>query len=197
MVNTDPRLRAFLYRAVITNHRVEAMIADEQLLRPSTTELPTTSSSRHSPLDDFPLDARLAARRMGAVYELLYCLENSMRQLIESTLREALSPENWWEGVPDTIRKSADKRRADDARALWHGPRGESPLLYVDFPQLAEVILARWSDFEDLIGDRQWIERYFEEMNRSRRALAHTGALSDFDVERMEMRIREWLRVVG
>jgi hypothetical protein len=34
-------------------------------------------------------------------------------------------------------------------------------------------------------------------MNPTRRAPAHTRDLTEFDVERMEMRVREWLRVVG
>jgi hypothetical protein len=34
-------------------------------------------------------------------------------------------------------------------------------------------------------------------MNQSRRAIAHTGVLSPFDVERMELRVRDWLRVAG
>ncbi|MGN6605773.1 MAG: Swt1 family HEPN domain-containing protein [Jatrophihabitans sp.] len=134
---------------------------------------------------------------MGDVYELLYCLENSIRELIESTLREAFA-ENWWaDGVDDAIRKSAEKRRDDDAKARWHGPRGESLLSYVDFPQYADIILRQWVYFEALLGDRAWVQYYFEELNRTRRALAHTGRLTEADVERMEVRIRDWLRVVG
>ncbi len=135
---------------------------------------------------------------MGDVYELLYCLENSIRELIESTLREALGADQWWDGgVEESIRKSAEKRRDDDAKARWHGPRGDSLLSYVDFPQYADIILKQWEHFEALLGDQAWIRYYFEELNRTRRALAHTGRLSEADVERMEVRVRDWLRVVG
>ena len=135
---------------------------------------------------------------MGDVYQLLYCLENSIRELIESTLRESLGAENWWkDGVSEQIRKSAEKRRDDDAKARWHGPRGTSLLAYVDFPQYADIILASWENFEPLLGDDSWVRYYFEELNRTRRALAHTGRLTEADVERMEVRVRDWLRVVG
>jgi hypothetical protein len=41
---------------------------------------------------------------MGRVYELLHCFENSVRELIETTLGEALG-ERWWDdGVPEGIR---------------------------------------------------------------------------------------------
>jgi hypothetical protein len=149
-------------------------------------------------LEDFNLDARLQARRMGDVYELLYCLENSVRELVERTLREVLGPEKWWtEGVPEKIRKPAEKRKQEELKARWHGPRGDSLINYVDFPQYADIIVDQWEHFEELVGDKDWLVNYFGEMNRSRRALAHTGTLTETDVERMEFRVREWLRVVG
>jgi len=144
------------------------------------------------------MEARVRAKRMGRVYELLYCLENSMRELIERTLKELLGADKWWiEGVEESIRKEAERREKTDQRARWHGPRGETMLNYLDFPNLGDIILGRWEDFEDLLGDRRWVEGYFETMNPTRRALAHTGELTEFDVERMEMRVKEWLRVVG
>lgn len=60
-----------------------------------------------------------------------------------------------------------------------------------------ENITERWTDFEDLLGEKRWVERYFEDMNQSRRAIGHTGELSEHAVERMELFVREWLLVVG
>lgn len=147
---------------------------------------------------NFSTTAQAQARFMGSVYELLYCLENSIRELIESTLREALGAQEWWEvGIDAPIRRAAEKRRTDDTKARWHGPRGDSLLSYVDFPQYAEIIEGQWLHFEPLLGDSEWVSHYFAELNRTRRALAHTGRLTEADVERMEVRVRDWLRVVG
>jgi Swt1-like HEPN len=148
-------------------------------------------------LDEFDMEARIKAKRMGRIYELLFCLENSMRELIERTLKEASALADWTNGIDPKLLVSAHKREEQDQEARWHGPRGESILNYLDFPDLGQIILDRWDDFQDLLGDRRWVERYFGEMNPTRRALAHTGDLTDFDVERMEMRVREWQRVVG
>jgi hypothetical protein len=193
----DSELQAFLYRAVTGNVRVGQLVDEGRLVKSHT---PTTGgpSAQRQVLEDFSFEARLEARRMGAVYELLYCLENSIRELIESTLIETLGPDLWWQdGVPEKIRTGAEKRASDDARAPWHSARGTSLLAYVDFPQYGEIIGARWDDFADLLGDSRWVENYFAEMNRSRRALAHTGSLSEHDVEWMEMRVKQWLMVVG
>jgi hypothetical protein len=188
--------QAFLYRAVAINARLKQLTEDGLLLPPPVAL--ASNPLEPSPLDDFSLEARLQARRMGDVYELLYCLENSVRELIERTLREAYGPERWWaDGVDESIRKNAEKRKQDEARARWHGPRGDSLINYIDFPQYADVIVSRWAKFEDLIGDQEWLVNYFDEMNRTRRALAHTGSMTDTDVERMRFRVREWIRVVG
>ncbi|HLX31603.1 MAG TPA: Swt1 family HEPN domain-containing protein [Gaiellaceae bacterium] len=189
------QLQAFLYRVVTANRTVGELVAEGSLSEPSTA---LDQSSTGSVLDDFSLATRVAARRMGRIYELLFCFENSVRELIETTLREVLTPETWWEeAVPEAIRKKADSRRRDDERARWHGPRGTSPLNFVDFEDLAKIIIERWDDFDDLLGDREWVENYFSEMNRTRRAIGHTGDLSQHAVERMELFVREWLLVVG
>jgi hypothetical protein len=187
-------LQAYLYRVVTTQGNLRQLV-DDGVLR----ERPGPASrSTKTALDDFGLDARIEARRMGDVYELLYCLENSVRQLIQATLLETLGPEAWWEeGIPERVRRSAESRARDDERAPWHSPRGDSLLVYIDFLQLWDVIDHRWDDFADLLGDRAWAENYFKEMNRSRRALAHTGSLTQHDVDWMEMRVRQWLMVVG
>jgi Swt1-like HEPN len=178
-------LQAFLYRVLTLNR---SLCVDEA----------TKVTDEPSAIASFSETARAQARFMGAVYELLYCLENSIRELVESTLKEALGADKWWEeGVGSSIRNAAEKRRDDDAKARWHGPRGDSLLSYVDFPQYADIILAQWAHFEALLGDESWVRYYFEELNRTRRALAHTGRLTEADVERMEVRVRDWLRVVG
>lgn len=155
------------------------------------------SSPAQRTIDSFSREAREQAAAMGRVYELLYCLENSIRELIETTLTEDLGQEWWVKGVNPSIRKGAEKRSEDDARARWHGPRGNSLLVYVDFPQYRDIILSQWSLFEPVLGDEDWVTAYFSEFNRTRRALAHTGRLTEADVERMDVRVRDWLRVVG
>lgn len=186
-------LQAFLYRGVTANARVAGMIEEGLLLEPPAQ----SGSAETAVLDEFDMEARVKAKRMGRIYQLLFCLENSMRELIERTLKEIDTLAEWTDGIEAGILKGARKREEEDQEARWHGPRGASILNYLDFPDLGAIILDRWDDFEDLLGDRSWVERYFKEMNPTRRALAHTGDLTDFDVQRMEMRVREWLRVVG
>jgi hypothetical protein len=192
-VTETEALQAFLYRGLSTNVRTAEMVEVGTL-----REAPRPgSASGRSVLDEFDMTSRIKAGRMGRIYELLFCLENSMRELIERTFKEAEEFGDWTDGIEEGILKGARKREQEDQEAPWHGPRGGSILSYLDFPQLGDIILAQWDHFQDLFGDHGWVENYFREMNPARRALAHTGDLTEFDVERMEMRVREWLMVVG
>ncbi|MFO6454031.1 MULTISPECIES: Swt1 family HEPN domain-containing protein [unclassified Aeromicrobium] len=185
MSDIATELAGFMFRSLALNKEADVEHTQD-----------TTLST--SAIDHFSDEARRQASSMGRVYELLYCLENSIREMVESSLKEAFGADSWWvAGVPTTIRRSAEKRQADDLRNRWHGPRGDSLLAYVDFPQYGEIIIEQWEHFEALLGDQDWVTYYFAELNRTRRALAHTGQLTEADEERMEVRVRDWLRTVG
>jgi Swt1-like HEPN len=186
-------VQAFLFRAATTNGRIDEMISDGELLgvRPAP-------SSDSGTVAQFSIAVRTAARRMARVYELLFCFENSVRELIEDRLKEAYGVEKWWaDGVPEDIAGQAERLKAKEKQTPWHGPRGGTLLAFVDFPVLARIITERWEQFEDLLGKPAWVESVFDEVNQSRRAIAHTGVLSQHDAERMELRVRDWLRSVG
>lgn len=193
---TDPSaVQAFLFRAATANSRVEEMVGQGQLLGPVAS---TTPADGAEALQHFSFAIRAEARRMARTYELLFCFENSVRELIEDRLKEAYGVELWWpDGVPEDIRRSAERLKNKEQQTPWHGPRGGTLLAFVDFPVLARIITERWEHFEDLLGKTGWVESVFDEMNQSRRAVAHTGVLSQHDVEWMELRVRDWLRAVG
>jgi hypothetical protein len=193
MVNADG-IQAFLFRAATANGRVEEMVERGELLEP----MASAAVAVPSPIDDFSFAIRLEARRMAAVYQLLFCFENSVRELIEDRLKEAYTVETWWtDGVPEHVRANAEKLKAKEKRTPWHGPRGGTMLAFVDFPVLATIVIEAWEHFEDLLGKPEWVTNLFDEMNQSRRAVAHTGVVTQYDVERMELRVKDWLRAVG
>jgi hypothetical protein len=133
VASTVDELQAFLYRAVTANGTLSRLVSDGTLRDAPGADV--TSAA----LEFFDHQQRRAARRMGRVYELLYCFENSVRELIETTLRDSLEGRWWEDGVPEDIRDKADGRRVADEQARWHGPRGQSPLHFVDFPELGKT----------------------------------------------------------
>jgi hypothetical protein len=72
------------------------------------------------------LDERFVteAKRMSMVYILIAAFENSVRELISSTLREEIG-EQWWEQcVSEKIRVAAKSRMDEEEKVRWHTPRG-------------------------------------------------------------------------
>src|SRR5690348_6377952 len=58
----------------------------------------------------FPEDIRREAASMARHYEIFYCLETSIRQLISERLKETGS--DWWQQkVPENVRKNAQDSR--------------------------------------------------------------------------------------
>lgn len=187
-------LQAFLFRNITTNVAVERL-QEQGMLNPGSAPSATTESSL---LGQFSLPIRLNAEKMSDVYILLFCFENSVREFVESRLKETFGVDDWWiKGVPEKIRISAEKKKQKEDKARWHGDRGGSMLSFVDFPELGDIILEQWSEFEVLLGESEWVAAMFREFNVSRRVLAHTGILAQADVDRIEFKAREWLRVVG
>jgi Swt1-like HEPN len=166
------------------------MIEEGKLPGTGTPDVTANSGT----VNQFSFAIRVGARRMAQIYELLFCFENSVRELIEERLKEAYDVDTWWaKGVPKDIRNQAEKLKSKEKQTPWHGPRGGTLLAFVDFPILGRIITERC---EDLLGKPAWVENVFDEVNQSRRAIAHTGVLSQHDVERMELRVRDWLRSV-
>lgn len=186
-------VQAFFFRAATATGRVEEMVERNELLGPTAA-----SSDSEEALTSFSYSIRVEAGRMARTYELLFCFENSVRELIEDRLKEAYGVNDWWtKGVSEEIRQKAERLSMREQQAPWHSPRGGTLLAFVDFPILASIITDGWEHFEDLLGKTSWVVNVFEEMNQSRRAIAHTGVLAQHDIERMELRVRDWLRAVG
>lgn len=72
------------------------------------------------------------AKKMSIVYIALHSFENSIRDLVKTAMAEKYA-ENWWEKVPDQIKKKVKSRLEDDFKFRWHGNRGADEIMYCDF----------------------------------------------------------------
>src|SRR5262245_59691893 len=96
-------------------------------------------------LTPFSIALRSEAMRMTRLYALIYCFENSVRQLIRDRLSEKHGLE-WWEtnAVPNNVRQLADGRRANANSNTWlEGERGDA-LQFIEFGHLADIIIQSW-----------------------------------------------------
>lgn len=137
------------------------------------------------------------ARNMGYVYEIFFCLENAVRDLIEARLLER-SGQNWWDScVSGKVKKSAEDLRKKEEKNKYHAQRNSSLIGYTMFGNLAQIIVANWDNFSDLFPDQHWISSRFNDLELSRNIIMHTGILPEIEIGRIQSITRDWIRQVG
>lgn len=146
---------------------------------------------------DFPQRIISEAGRMASIFVVFFSVENSARELITQRLseRHGLS---WWDmKVPQKVREHVVKLKASEQIHRYHTPRSSEQIGYTTFGQLEQIIIACWDDFSDLFPNQAWVSSRFKDMEMSRNIIMHTGILAPFEVERLEMIARDWIRQTG
>lgn len=137
------------------------------------------------------------AQKMASVYEVFFCLENSVRELIQQRLLERTDADWWEKCVPDKIKRAAEKIKEREDKNKYHSPRSSSLIDYTMFGNLAQMIIAKWEHFSDLFPDQAWVSSRFNDLELSRNIIMHTGTLPDIEIDRIESIARDWIRQVG
>jgi hypothetical protein len=137
-------------------------------------------------------EAKLMAER---AYPMLYVFENSVRDLIERVL-SAKHGADWWDkAIPKKVLDKVEEHKTAEDKDAWHGKRGARGLDYTLLPQLWGIINHNWSAFTSLFPNKPWIEDLItNQMNVSRRVIAHMNALENDDVKNMEAGFRRWVK---
>ncbi|MBV7453024.1 hypothetical protein KW843_00920 [Acidovorax sp. sif1233] len=148
-------------------------------------------------LAPFGVDVRGEAMRMARLYALLYCFENSVRELITDRLRERHGDHWWTTKVPRKVQEFAAARQKDAVDNSWLEGMTKDPLSFVQFGHLSDIIIASWDDFSDLITSQHWLKQRLEELERARNYIAHNRYLLPAEFQRIEMYVNDWNRMVG
>lgn len=146
--------------------------------------------------DLFEADIRESARRMADFYVLYFSLENSIRRLIAGRLREKHGLD-WWEGhVPAGVRVAvADKQRKEKDTPM--SIRSDDPLTYTNFGELIDILNANWADFADTLRSPKAMQQILGQFNQIRNVIAHSVELSEDEILRFQLLIRDWFRING
>ncbi len=141
----------------------------------------------------FQQELRRSAKKMADFYELYYCMENSVRQLIKEKL--ATYGTDWWDKkVPQGVKKDV-KELQDKEKSTPMSYRSDDPLDYVTFGQLIDIFNANWADFTDVIRSKTSMEQTLSQFNYLRNVIAHSCELNEDEIERFKILIKDWLRI--
>ena len=144
----------------------------------------------------YPSELRRQASAMSQYYRIFYCLENSIRDLVESQLEEAYG-EDWWnEHVADRIREAVAgniSREQDNGVTL----RSSHPIDYTTFGELSEIIKANFDIFGATFNSKRGLERVMASLNLLRGPIAHCTPLAEDEVLRFHLAIRSFNRLIA
>ncbi|MGH9487914.1 MAG: Swt1 family HEPN domain-containing protein [Terriglobales bacterium] len=138
---------------------------------------------------------RQEATRMGEHYEVFYCLERTIRNLIASTL-EAQHGESWWDKkVPEQVRAMA-KQNAEKELDAGITVRSEREIDYSNFGELGEIVKANWDDFDATFSSQRAFTKIMTSLNSLRAPIAHCCPLAEDEVVRLRLTVRDWFRLM-
>lgn len=139
---------------------------------------------------------RSQASEMAAHYELFYCLEQSIRQLITSALFDKASS-NWWaETVPAKIVEDV-KGRMQRERDSGFSLRSDREIDYTNFGELSVIITSNWDVFGAIFSSKRAVDRIMNSLNLLRGPIAHCSPLAADEVDRLNLTVKDWFRAMS
>lgn len=144
----------------------------------------------------FEQEVRKEAAQMAQHYELFYCLEKSIRKLISETLEEAEGP-NWWDAKvkPDIQQYVAELQKGELDNSIT--PRSDKAIDYTTFGHLSVIIITNWPLFSTIFKSQKAVQKVMWSLNMLRGPIAHCCPLSEDEVDRLDLAVRDWFRMMG
>ena len=147
-------------------------------------------------LSPFGVIRRNSALEMARLYSVLHCFENEVRSLISETLEEEEGP-NWADKLPSKIKQHAESRQKTAFADSWLEGEKSDILGFVDFGQLASIVLEKWKYFEALMPSQHWLKQRMDELEKARNFIAHNRMLLPSEFQRIYMYIADWNKAIG
>lgn len=145
----------------------------------------------------FDEDVRVKAKKMSEFYELYFSIENTIRKLISEKLTMQAVGQNWWNSnyIPQNIIDEV-KKRMDEEKQESMEVRSDDPLAYTNFGEFIPIFEKNWQYFSDTLRTRESMRKTLGQLNKLRNVIAHSCELTEDDIIRFELAIRDWfLRV--
>ena len=139
------------------------------------------------------------SKTMLTVFATITAFENATREFVYSVLKEHYKNDWWSKGVQKTIRERAESRKAEESKVKWHVNRGDAMMSYLDFGDLTKIMLSsdNWVLFEPYVDSQDWVRALFDNIEKSRNVIMHSGVLDEFDISRVGLNIRDWLHQIN
>lgn len=157
----------------------------------SKVKLSTTYSSSSHLLSNFEDKLKSEAQLMRMTYEVFYCLERSIRELVKLTMTEAYG-NDWWSKVDSRVKENV-KNNLEYELDTTHTKRSEQRIDYTTFGDLRKIINSNWDVFErQFKRSLNSVNEVMIDLNRIRVSIAHCTPLAQKEINRLEIRVDDW-----
>ena len=195
LIDTKSKIRDFVFRGLLFESETEvfrrAGIQIGADLRQTEERLLLES------LNPFGINRRNDALEMARLYAILHAFENEVRSLIRDTLEEISGPDWWEKCVSSKVRKAAESRQKASEKDSWLEGAKDDRLEFVDFGDLARIIIENWEHFKDIMPSQDWIRQRMNELEKARNFVAHNRMLLPSEFQRIYMYVSDWNKAIG
>lgn len=190
------------YLPLATLDRVRSLVPREIKSSPVSPQVKSVKKKvapRKKSTISYPLVSNAFIQRVVTIgdepFPQVVVLENSIRTLIEKTLF-AINPDWWTALVPPNIQKNVQRTIDKEKKYPYREKRGNRQIMYCNFSDLKEIIIANYTEFRNVIVDVEWFKAKIDEVYMARNNLAHSILLSDDDISRIALFYRDWARLM-
>lgn len=189
-----PRIKLFGISNQLLETALDRVEADLALDLGRNKQVRQEKDWRYYP--QFDLVVRQEAARMARHYEVFYCLEQSIRKMIIEMLDSA-DPGNWWDPkrIPQNIFDEVASRMKKE-RDAGVTIRSDEPIDYANFGELGEIIKKNWDVFGSVFESQRAVEKVMNSLNVVRGPIAHCSPLSEDEVVRLRLSVKDWFRLM-
>jgi len=191
-MNTDDRIKLFGMSTQMLERELDAVEATHQL------ELGRGSLTDDKDEAFYPQvkeSVRREAAAMARHYEIFYCLERSIRELVREKM-EAEVGASWWDtAVPEPIRTNVQKNM-DRERDSGVTMRSADRLDYTTFGELGDIVRHNWKVFSDTFNGEKAFNKVMTSLNVLRGPIAHCCPFAEDEVVRLHLTLRDWFRLM-
>lgn len=190
----EQKLRLFIVNCAVIGSELDRALSKYHVSRPKNKVEEAIDEVIGPFIKQFDMNHRINAEYMSDHYKTFYMLESDIRKLINETLMEAKGGDWWDQGAPDDVKKSV---RANIERERHEGVslRSDAQIDYVNFGELGEIIKYNWDLFAGFMSSKQALEKVIRRLNMLRSVIAHNGVLTEDEVLRLKLAVRDWFRL--
>jgi hypothetical protein len=155
-------------------------------------------SRKSAEFEQFEADIRRESARMSEYYEVFYCLENSIRRLVNNVLADAEGTKWWTSNRVDKsrIRDQAEPRRRKEIDSAI-SPRSDNMIDYTTFGELSQLITDNWDLFDTIFTSKSAVSRITNDLNILRGPIAHCSPTDELEQERLNLAVKTWFRIMS